>query len=155
MEQDEEAPEFPFFANNPNSSIFFPLKIPAINGTKVLTKYIFYMNGGMDVAGCMKKDGPVYGVPIYLEEREIGCLHHTMSNEQLQHLATNDPHAFAIDEVLNDMQLTHLKAEVMRLWKMLKLQMTLNQQYWEYTKQMTRLSSGMFQVEQELGNIWK
>ncbi|KAI0297442.1 hypothetical protein B0F90DRAFT_1669448 [Multifurca ochricompacta] len=155
MEQDNKALEFPFFPNNPNSSMFFPLEIAMANGDKVMVKYIFYMNGGMDVAGCLKKDGPVYSVPVYLEERETGCLHHTMSDEQIQHLSANDPWAFTINKVLNNMHLLHLKAEVMRLQKTLTLHTTLNTQYQEYAKQMTQLSSRMFQVEQELTNIRK
>ncbi len=97
-----EDPGLPYFPNLPASLRFYPLYILKADDDdeKVLAPYIYYRNNSQEVVSCMKQGTAPYAVPVYLHTPNPVQLPIPLTNTQIQQFSWEDPHAYAIDEVL-------------------------------------------------------
>ncbi len=100
--EDNDNPALPYFPNNPASLRFYPLYIPRSDDDdeRVIVPYIYYRNHNQEVVGCMKRGAPPYTAPVYLHMPNPVQLPIPLTNDQLQQFSAENPHAYAIDEVL-------------------------------------------------------
>ncbi len=98
----DEDPGLPYFPNQPASLHFYPLYILKAdnNNEKVLAPYIYYHKNSQEVVSCMKRGAAPYAAPVYLHTPNPIQLPIPLTNTQIQQFSTEDPCAYAIDEVL-------------------------------------------------------
>ncbi len=100
--ENDNNPGLPFFPNNPASLCFYHLYIPHTNNTnkKVVTPYIYYHNKNQEVVGCMKRGAyTLCQASLHSHTKPIQ-LPIPLTNTQIQQFSTENPCAYAIDEVL-------------------------------------------------------
>ena len=127
---EDDDPGLPYFPNNPTSFRYYPLYIPRDDHSdeKVIAPYIYYRNKEQEVVGCMKRGAPPYGGPVYLHTPNPVQLPIPLTNTQLRQFASEDPRAYAIDEVLRRLEDPRINAEVSRLQDKLALKAKIQQQ---------------------------
>jgi len=154
VDEDDE-PGLPYFPNNPASLRFYPLYIPRNEHSdeKVLAPYIYYHNKGQEVVGCMKRDAPLYAGPVYLHTPNPIQLPIPLTNTQIRQFAADNPHAYAIDEVLRRLEDPRIDAEVSQLREKLELQSKVQKQLDDIRQQERRLVGAQFSVEQTISGI--
>ncbi len=152
---DDDEPSLPFFPNKPASLRFYPLYIPHNDTTNdmVLAPYIYYCNKGQEVVGCMKKGAPPYAGPIYLHTPNPVQLLIPLTNTQIRQFAVDDPHTYAIDEVLNRLEDLCINVEVSCLQEKLELEGKIQKQLDDVRKQERQLVGAQFDVEQAIAGI--
>ncbi len=98
----DEDPGLPYFPNKPTSLCFYPIYIPKSDhdDKRVLAPYIYYRNKGQEVIGCMKRGASPYAAPVYLHTPNPIQLPILLTNTQIQQFSSEDPRAYAINEVL-------------------------------------------------------
>ena len=133
--EDLDVPDLPFFPNHPTSHRFFPLKIPQPDGSKTITKYIYYTNQGMTVVGCMSQSEPRYGCPVYLTGPHATQIPEALTGNQILHFHRNNVRADAIDHAVSQMNNPQVEAEVSCLRNSLKLGDRLERQLGEVRQQ--------------------
>ncbi len=153
--EDDDDLGLPYFPNQPASLRFYPLYVPKSDDTdeKVLAPYIYYRNKGQEVVGCLKRGAPPYAGPVYLHTPNPVHLPIPLTNTQICQFSTNDPHAFAIDEVLRRLEDPHIDAEVSQLRDKLDLQVKVQRQLDDIRAQERRLVGAQFDVEQAIAGI--
>ncbi len=153
--EDDEDPGLPYFPNNPASLRFYPLYIPRNDQSdeKVLAPYIYYCNKEQEVVGCMKWGASPYAGPIYLHTPNPVNLPIPLTPTQIRQFATNNPRAYAIDEVLRRLEDPRINVEVSRLRDKLELQTKIQKQLDNVWRQEWRLVGAQFDVEQTIDAI--
>ncbi len=98
---EDDNPGLPYFPNKPASLHFYPLYIPKADNTdeQVVAPYIYYRNKGQEVVGCIKRGAPPYASPVYLHTPNPIQLPIPLTPTQIRQFSSEDPHAYAIDEV--------------------------------------------------------
>ncbi len=153
--EDDDDPGLPYFPNNPASLCFYPLYIPRNEQSdeKVLAPYIYYCNKEQEVVGCMKRGAPPYAGPVYLHTLNPVNLPIPLTPTQIRQFATDDPRAYAIDEVLRRLEDLRINAEVSRLRDKLELQTKIQKQLDDVRRQEQKLVGAQFDVEQTIDAI--
>ncbi len=154
-EEEEDDPGLPYFPNNPTLLRFYPLYIPRDDHSdeKVLAPYIYYRNKEQEVVGCMKRGAPPYAGPVYLHTPNPVQLPIPLTKTQIRQFASEDPRAYAIDEVLRRLEDPRINAEVSRLRDKLELQTKIQKQLDDLQQQERRLVGAQFDVEQTIDTI--
>ncbi len=152
---DDEDPGLPYFPNKTASLCFYPLFIPCNDDTdkKVLAPYIYYRNKGQEVIGCMKRGAAPYCGPVYLHTPNPVQLPIPLTNTQIHQFSTDDPQAFAIDEVLRRLEDLRIDMEVSQLWDKLDLEVKIQKQLDDVRRQERQLVGAQFDVEQAITSI--
>ncbi len=127
---DDDDPGLPYFPNNPASLRFYPLYIPRDDHSdeKVIAPYIYYRNKEQEVVGCMKRGASPYAEPVYLHTPNPVQLLIPLTRTQIRQFVSEDPRAYAIDEVLRRLEDPRINTEVSRLWDKLELQTKIQKQ---------------------------
>ncbi len=151
----DEEPGLPYFPNKPTSLRFYPLYIPKADDDdkKTLAPYIYYHNKGQEVVGCMKRGSAPYAAPVYIHTPNPVQLPIPLTNTQIQQFSAEDPHAYAIDEVLRQLEDPRIDAEVSRLREKLDLQQKIWKQLDNVWQQERRLVGAQFDIEQAISSI--
>ncbi len=151
----DKDPGLPYFPNRPASLRYYPLFIPKDDSTdeRVIAPYIYYQHKGQEVVGCMKWGSPPYAGPVYLHTPNPVQMPIPLTNTQIRQFATDDPRAFAIDEVLRRLEDLRIDAEVLRLRDKLHQEGKIRKQLEDIRKQERTLVSAQFEVEQAIGGI--
>ncbi len=154
-EVDDEDPGLPYFPNKPASLRYYPLFIPKADDTdeRVITPYIYYRHKGQEVVGCMKRGAAPYAGPVYLHTLNPVQLPIPLTNTQIRQFSTDDPRAFAIDEVLRRLEDPRIDAEVSRLRDKLDLEAKIQKQLDNTRKEERRLVGAQFEVEQAIAGV--
>ena len=153
--EDDNDPSLPYFPNNPASLRFYPIYIPRSDNTdkKVVAPYIYYHNRNQEVVGCMKRGAPPYTAPVYIHMPNPVQLPIPLTNNQIQQFSAEDPHAYAINEVLRRLEDPHIDAEVSRLREKLELKRKVEKQLDNIRRQERQLVGAQFNVEQTIDAI--
>ncbi len=101
----------------------------------------------------MRRGAPPYAGPVYLSTPNPVQLPIPLTNTQLHQFATDDPHAYAINEVLRRLEDPCINAEVSHLRDKLDLQTKVQKQLDDLRQQERRLVGAQFDVEQAIGGI--
>ncbi len=152
----DDNPGLPFFPNLPSSFRYYPLIIctdDSYNATQTVAPYIYYRNQGQEVVGTMGRDKPLYATPIYLSTPNPTHLPIPLTNTQLLQFSRENPHAYAIDEMLRRLEDPRIDAEVSHLREKLELQVKIKKQLDDLRLQETQLRGARFDVEQTIGAI--
>ncbi len=151
----DEDPGLPYFPNQPASLCFYPLYIPKADDDdeKVLAPYIYYRNNSQEVVGCMKQGAAHYAAPVYLHTPNPVQLPIPLTNTQIQQFSREDPHAYAINEVLRRLEDPRIDTEVSWLREKLDLQKKVQKQLDNVRRQERRLVGVQFDVEQAIQGV--
>ncbi len=154
-DEEDDDPSLPYFPNNLASLRFYPLYIPhdEHSDKKVLAPYIYYRNKEQEVVGCMKRGAPPYAGPVYLHTPNPVQLPIPLTKMQICQFAIDDPHAYAIDEVLRRLEDPQINMEVSRLRDKLELQAKIQKQLDDLWGQEWRLVGAQFDVKQTIDGI--
>jgi hypothetical protein len=105
----EEPPAFPFRPNDPWRGQYLKFLIPDDDDPTLPlkdAKYIRLSDDKESLLGTMKKDTPIYGLPLYLlpEEDNVNDPPPLLTVEQLQNFHPDSPLYARNQEVLDDLQ---------------------------------------------------
>src|SRR6266702_2765671 len=146
----------PFFPNKPSSFRYYPLLICTDNSyhaMQVVAPYIYYCNRGQEVVGTMGRNQPLYAAPVYLSTPQPTHLPIPLTNSQILQFLAKNPHTYAIDLTLRDLEDPCIDVEVLHLQEKLELQTKIEKQLDDLSLQETRLQGTWFNVEQTIGAI--
>src|SRR6266581_1903262 len=101
----------------------------------------------------MKWGAPPYAGPVYLHTPNPVQMPIPLTNTQIRQFATNDPRAFAIDEVLRRLEDPRIDTEVSRLRDKLHQEDKIRRQLEDVRRQERTLVSAQFDVEQAISGI--
>ncbi len=101
----------------------------------------------------MKKGAAPYAGPVYLHTPNLVQLPIPLTNTQIQQFSTEDPHAYAINEVLRCLEDPCIDTEVSRLHNKLELAGKIQKQLEDVQKQERTLVGAQFDVEQTITGI--
>jgi hypothetical protein len=114
--------------------------------------YITYSANCQEVIGTLRHGQPTYSGPIYLEllpER----MPQPLGDKQLHHLSLTDPHVYAVDEALHDINNPHLEAEISHLWQCIESHAQLKKQWDDIDEQSHHLTGLLFDNNLKLQGI--
>jgi len=153
--EDDKDLGLPYFPNNPASLRFYPLLIPHTDDTdeRVVAPYIYYCNKNQEVVGCMKRGSAPYSGPVYMHTPNPIHLLLPLTHTQIQQFSTEDPRAYAINEVLRQPEDPCIDVEVSQLRDKLDLQKKIQKQLDDVWKEERQLVGAQFDVEQTITGI--
>ncbi len=105
------------------------------------------------MVGCLKRGAPPYARPVYLHMPNPVQLPIPLTNTQIRQFSSEDPCAYAIDEVLRRLKDPHIDAEVSRLRDKLDLQVKVQKQLNDICRQERALVGAQFKIEQAIEGI--